>query len=170
MCMIGRAGLTLARKTSGHVGQESDTLSSSLAPLPHTPSFFICRVGIVVLHAGLSRVHIEMCISGCFIHHLGLQTLKEPCLPVEGILSLCSRYDPIDPTDLGGAQISLLGMLLDLFSRQEQQVGKATGRELCLGLTKHCAVAMSYRRFTGYPGMHASHTQDLISFSHASVG
>lgn len=64
MCMIGRTGLTLARKTSGHVGQESDTLSSSLAPPPHTPSFFICREGIVVLHAGLSRAHVEMCTSG----------------------------------------------------------------------------------------------------------
>lgn len=109
--MIGRTGLTLARKTSGHAGQESDTLSSSLAPPPHThtPSFFICRVGIVVMHAGLSRAHVEMCTSGCFIRRLGLQTLKEPCPPVEGILSFCSGHDPIDPTDLGGAQISLLG-------------------------------------------------------------
>lgn len=109
VCVIGRTGLTLARKTSGHVGQESDTLSSSLAPPPHTPSFFRCRVGIVVMHSGLSRAHVEMCTSSCFIRHLGLQTLKELCLPIEGILTFCSGHDPIDPTDLGGAQMSLLG-------------------------------------------------------------
>lgn len=109
VCVIGRTGLTRARKTSGHVGQESDTLSSSLAPPPHTHPFFICRVGIVVMHAGLSRAHVEMCTSGRFIRRLGLQTLKEPCPPVEGVLSFCSGHDPIDPTDLGGAQISLLG-------------------------------------------------------------
>lgn len=61
------------------------------------------------MHAGLSRAHVEMYTSGRFIRRLGLQTLKEPCPPVEGILSFCSGHDPIDPTDLGGTQISLLG-------------------------------------------------------------